>query len=127
MFVLTFFWMSSLRGTVSKALLISIVNRRVLSAGLGTFRPPCTYCVSVVRSVVVEYKPLERCCVGERGNCAEIVLRLSLSRILIGLHNKEIGQCDEGYVQGVFFYHILTVNYLDPSEGILTNLVSIES
>ena len=46
--------MSSVRGTVSKALLMSIVANMVRCAGLGMFRPSCMSCVSVVRSVVVE-------------------------------------------------------------------------
>ena len=46
--------MSRVRGTVSKALLMSIVANRVRCAGLGLFRPSCMCCVSVVRSVVVE-------------------------------------------------------------------------
>ena len=46
--------MSSVLGTVSKALLMSIVARSVLWAGFGAFRPSCMCCVSVVRNVVVE-------------------------------------------------------------------------
>ena len=91
MFVLNSYWMSSVRGTISKALLISVVGRSVLYAGLGKFRPLCVYCVSVGRSVVVECRALNPCCVGVRGMCGVILLRISLSRILMGLHNKEIG------------------------------------
>jgi len=91
MLVLNIFCMSNVRGTVSKALLMSIVARSVLCAGLGIFRPSCMYCVSVVRSVVVECKALKPCCVGDSGMCGVIVLRISLSRILMGLHNNEIG------------------------------------
>ena len=39
MLVLNIFWISSVRGAVSKALLMSIVARSVLYGGLGTFRP----------------------------------------------------------------------------------------
>ena len=53
MLVLNIFYMSSVCGTVSKALLISIVTRSVLCAGSGIIRPSCIYCVSVVMSVVV--------------------------------------------------------------------------
>ena len=89
---LNIFCMSIVRGTVSKALLMSILARRsVLCAGLGMFRPSCMYCVSVVRSVVVECRALKPFCVGDRGMCGTIVLRISLSRSLMGLHNKEIG------------------------------------
>ena len=54
MLVLIIFCMSSVCGTVSKALLISCKARSVLYAGLGTFRPSCMFCVSAVMSVVVE-------------------------------------------------------------------------
>lgn len=91
MLVLNIFCMSNVRGTVSKALLMSIVAKSVLCAGLGMFRPSCMCCVSVVRSVVVECKALKPCCVGDSGMCGVIVLRISLSRILTGLHNSEIG------------------------------------
>ena len=60
------------------------------------------YCVSVVRSVVVGCRALKPCCVGDSGMCGVIVLRVSLSRILTGLHNKEIGLYDMGSV-GVLF------------------------
>ena len=83
--------MNNVRGTVSKTLLISIVARSFLCAGLGIFRPSCMYCVSVVRSVVVECRALKPCCVGDRGICGVIVLRISLSINLVGLHNIEIG------------------------------------
>ena len=56
------------------------------------------YCVSVVRDVVVECRTLMPCFVGERGICGVIVLRISLSRIMIGLHNKEIGLYGEASV-----------------------------
>ena len=46
--------MSSVRGTVSKALLMSIVANMVRCAGLGVFRPSGMCCVSVVRRVVLE-------------------------------------------------------------------------
>ena len=49
------------------------------------------YCVSVVRSVVVDCGALKLCCVDDTGMCSVIVLRISLSRNLMGLHNKEIG------------------------------------
>ena len=46
--------MSSVHGTVSKALLMSIVANMVRCAGLSMFRPSCMCCVSVVRGVVME-------------------------------------------------------------------------
>ena len=54
------------------------------------------YCVSVVRSVVVECKAPKPCCVGDKGMCDVIVLRISLYRILMGLQNNEIGLYEEG-------------------------------
>jgi len=57
---------SSVRGTVSKALLMSIVAKSVRSAGFGVFRPSCMCCVSMVRSVVGKCLALKRC-EGERG------------------------------------------------------------
>ena len=90
--------MSGVRGAVSKALLMSTVARSVLCAGLGMFRPSCMYFVSVVRSVVVECRALKPCCVRDRRMCGVIVLRISLSRILTGLYNKEIGLYDVGSV-----------------------------
>jgi len=91
MFVLFIFCVSRVRGTVSKALLMSIVANRVRCAGLGVFRPSCICCVSVVRSVEVEWWALKPCCVGERGMCGVMFVRTSLSSILRGLHRREIG------------------------------------
>ena len=59
--------MSSVLGTVSKALLMSIVAKSVRCTGFGAFRPSCMCCVCVVRSVVVECLPLKPCGVCERG------------------------------------------------------------
>ena len=47
MLVLKNIWMSSVRGTVPKALLMSIVARSVLYAGLGTFRPSWMYGITL--------------------------------------------------------------------------------
>ena len=54
MFVLVIFCATSVLGTVWKALLMSIVARRVLCAGFGELRPLCLYCTRVVRSVIME-------------------------------------------------------------------------
>ena len=91
MLVLNIFCTSAMRGTMSKTLLMCIVARSVLCAGLGMFRPSRMYCVSVVRSAEVECRAQNPFCVGDRGMCGVIGLRISLSRILIGSHNKEIG------------------------------------
>ena len=88
MLVLNIFWLGSMRGIVSKALLLSIVTRSVVYDGLGMYKPSCSYCVSIVRSVVVECRALKPCCVGDRGMCGVVALRISLSRILTGLHNN---------------------------------------
>ena len=98
MLALNILCMSSVRGTASKALLISIEARSVMYTGFGTFRPLCMYWVSVVMSVVVECRALKPCCVGDKGMCAVVVFRISLSRTLIVLHNKQIGLYDEGSV-----------------------------
>ena len=89
--VLHIFCMSSVRVTGSKALPMSIVVRSVLCADMGIFTPSCMYCVSVVRTVVIECRALKPCCVGDREMCGVIVLRINLSRILMGLHNDGIG------------------------------------
>ena len=50
-----YFCMSSVLVTVSKDLRMSIVERIVRCAGFGAFMPSCMCCVSVVRSVIVEF------------------------------------------------------------------------
>ena len=82
--MLNIFRMSRVRKTVSRALLLSIVTRSVLCAVLRISRPSCMFCVSFVRSVVVECKTLKRCCVGNKGMCGVTVLRIRVSRILMG-------------------------------------------
>ena len=82
--------MSRVRGTVSKALLMTIVTNRVRCAGLGVFKPSCMCWVSVVRSFVVEWWALKSCCVRERGMCGVTFVRTSLSSILRGLHSREM-------------------------------------
>ena len=84
MLVLNILCMSSVRGTVSKALLMSLVARCLLCAGLAIFGRSCMYCGTVVRNVVVECRALKPCCVCDRRMCGVIVLRISLSRILMG-------------------------------------------
>ena len=58
--------MSRCLGTASKALLMSIVARSVLLAGLLAFRPSSVVCVRWVSSVDVEWRDLKPCCVLER-------------------------------------------------------------
>ena len=57
---------------------------------MKTFTPSCMHCVSFVGSVVVKSRALKPCCVSDGGMYGVIVLRISLSRILTGLHNNEI-------------------------------------
>ena len=85
------FLVRRVRGTVSKALLMSIVARSVRCAGLGALRPSCIVCVREVRRVVVECCARKPCCVGERGMCGVMFARTSLSSILTGLHSREMG------------------------------------
>ena len=54
MLAMFIFCMSCVLGTVSQALLMSIVARTVLCAGFGVFRPSCMSCVSVLRCLVAE-------------------------------------------------------------------------
>ena len=61
MLVLFIFCISSVLGTVSKALLMSTVARSVRNAGFGAFRPSCMCSVTVVRSVAVECLALKPC------------------------------------------------------------------
>ena len=91
MSVLNILLVRSVRGTVSKALLMSIVASRVRCAGLGVLRPSSVVCVRVVRSVDVECKDLKPCWEGERGMCGVMFVRTSLSSILAGLQRREMG------------------------------------
>ena len=54
------------------------------------------FCVSVVRSVVVECEALKPCCVSERVFCVVIALRLNLFRFRTALQNNKISLYDEG-------------------------------
>ena len=82
--------MSSVLGTVSNALLMSIVARSVWCAGFSAFRALCMCCVSVVRNNVVECLALKPCCVGERGMSGMMRFRMSPSRILRGLQRRMV-------------------------------------
>ena len=87
MFVLLSFCRSSVLGTVSKTILMSIVTRVVRCPGFGAFRPSCMCCVSVV----VECLARKPCCVGERGMSGVMRFRMSPSSILRGLQRRVIG------------------------------------
>ena len=83
--------MSRCLGTVSKALLMSIVARSVLLAALLAFRPSSVVCVRWVSSVDVEWRDLKPRCVLERGMCVFMLLRTNLSSIFEGVQSKLIG------------------------------------
>ena len=59
--------MSSVLGTVSKALLMYIVARRVRCADFDVFTPSCTCYVSVMKRDALECLALKPCWVGEGG------------------------------------------------------------
>ena len=67
MLVLLIFCMSSVVGTISKPLLMSIVTRSVRCTCFGAFRPSCMCCVRIVRSVVAEFLALKPCLDGDVG------------------------------------------------------------
>ena len=91
-FVSRILLMSRCLGTVSKALLISMVTTIDLNAGLDEFRPSSIVCVRFVRRVLVECWGLKPCCEVDNGMCVEIAFSTSRSRILEGVHSKEIGR-----------------------------------
>ncbi len=94
------------RGTVSKALLMSMAASNDLYAGLFVFRPSSIVCVMFVRSVVVECCDLKPCCVGESVMCGEMLFRTSLSSIFEGLQSSEIGLYETGSVGGLLGFRI---------------------
>ena len=55
-------------------------------------------CVTVLRSAAVECLALKPCWVGERGMSWVMRLRISPSRILRGLHRRDIGLWEYGSV-----------------------------
>ena len=67
MLVFSILFISRCRGTVSKALLMSIAAMSVRGAGLGALRPSSVVCVMLVSRVEVECLGLKPCCEGERG------------------------------------------------------------
>ena len=89
--MLSIFCMSRRRGTVLKALLMSIVASIVRCGGLGRFWPSSVVCVRCVRSVLVECLGRKPCCVWDRGMCGVMFCRTSLSSILEGVQRREIG------------------------------------
>ena len=86
------------RGTVSKALLMSMAAISVLFAGFEWLRPSSVVCVRCVRSVDVECCGRKLCCVMDRGMSSVMLLRTSLSSILDGVQSREIGLYEAGSV-----------------------------
>ena len=89
--MLSILFISKCRGTVSKALLMSIAAMSVLCAGLEWLRPSSVVCVMFVRRDVVECWGLNPCCAGESGMWCVILFRISRSSILDGVQRSEIG------------------------------------
>ena len=79
------------RGTVSKALLMSMAASNVLCAVLYWLRPSSVVCVMFVSRDVVECWGLKPCCDGERGICGVMLFRTSRSSILDGEHSWDTG------------------------------------
>lgn len=93
-------------GTVSKALLMSIVVIIVRAAGLLELRPSSVVCVMFVRRVEVECLGLKPCCVGDSGMCVSMLFKMSLSSILEGLLSNEIGLYEAASVGGLLGFRI---------------------
>ena len=87
-----------MRGTVLKASLIYIVASSVRYAGFGVSRPLRMCCVSVLTSVVVEWRARKPCCDVDKGIRGVIFVRTNLSSILKELQNSEIGLQEGGFV-----------------------------
>ena len=73
---------SRVRGTASKALLMSSVSSSVLWAGLFALMPSLMFCVRFVSRVVVEWFGRKPCCVAESGMCGVVLFRIRRSHVL---------------------------------------------
>lgn len=98
MCVLSILLISKCRGTVSKALLMSIVAISVREAGLAELRPSSVVCVMFVSSVDVECCGLKPCCEGDSVMCGVMLFRTSLSSIFDGLLRSDMGLYEAGSV-----------------------------
>ena len=101
--------MSMCLGTVSKALLMSIVAISVLCAGFEWLRPSSVVCVRCVSSVEVECWGRKPCCVGESGMSGVMLLRTSLSSILDGVQRREMGLYEAGSVGDLLGFRMGTI------------------
>ena len=86
MFVLYIFSVSLCQGMASVALLMSIVVKSVLCAGLFELIPSKT-CVRLVSKVFVECNGRSPCCVGARGTSVWIMFSIRHSVILDGVQS----------------------------------------
>lgn len=80
------------RGTVSKALLMSMAARMVRVGGSFWLKPVKIRCVRSVRSVVVECCCLKPCCVFDRGMSFVILVLMSFSKTLDIVESNDIGR-----------------------------------
>ena len=82
MFVVYTLSVSLCQGMASKALLMSIVVKSILCAGLFELMPSKTCCVMLVSKVFVECDGRNQCCVGASGTSWQIMLSIRHSVIL---------------------------------------------
>ena len=75
----------------SNALLMSIVVKSVLSAGLFELMPSKTCCVRLVSKVFVECNGRKRCCVGAKGTLGWIMFSIRRSVFLDSVQSSVIG------------------------------------
>ena len=101
--------MSMCRGTVSKALLMSMAAMSVLCAGLEWLRPSSVVCVMFVRRDVVECWGLKPCCAGDNGMCCVMLFRTSLSSILDGVQSNETGLYEAGSMGDFLGFNMGTI------------------
>ena len=75
----------------SNALLMSIVVKSVLCAGLFELMPSKICCVKLVSKVFVESSGRNPCCVGARGTSGWIMFRIRRSVMLDGVQSSVMG------------------------------------
>ena len=77
---------------MSKALAMSIVAMRVLSAGFLLLKPSKMSCVMLVRRVVVEWLARKPCCEASSGMCSLTLSNTRRSRSLESVQSSEMGR-----------------------------------
>ena len=90
--------MSRCRGTVSKALLMSIAVSSVRWAGLGWLRPSSMVWVRLDSRVDVECCGLKPCWASDNGMWWLMRFRTSLSSTFDGVHRRDMGLYEAGSV-----------------------------